>query len=102
MNDAMANPVVCASGFATATVAAGAGDAVVKSSCGRLCKALVTSVGSGQATIYDSAGAPSGTVIGIIPAGAALGAIFDFGIPASAGIVVANAAGGPALTVSFV
>lgn len=90
-------------GSATASIASAAANTVVKASAGRLCRALVTTAGSGTGNvlIYDNATTDSGTVIGIIPATIAIGTYYTFDLPAANGITVKNVASGPVLTVSY-
>lgn len=95
--------VVAAGGSATAAIAAGASTSalVVKASAGRLCRAIVTTVGTTDLKFYDNASAASGTVIGYIPTAATLGQSFDIQMPASAGITAAVVSGTAAVTVSY-
>jgi hypothetical protein len=98
------NPLATQGGGAqTGTVASGSGNTVVKGSAGRLCRVLVTTAGtgSGNVLIYDNASTNSGTVIGVVPATVAIGTYYSLDLPAANGIVVANVANGPALTVSY-
>jgi hypothetical protein len=77
---------------------------VVKKSAGRLCSVLVTTLGSAALPIYDAsgqAGQVSGTVIGYVPASAAVGSFYVFNMPAANGIYVPAVSSGPAVTVSF-
>lgn len=74
---------------------------VVKASAGRLCKVLVTTVGTAAVLIYDNATTNSGTIIGSIAASAAVGTVVDFQMPAANGITVAGSATLPALTISY-
>jgi hypothetical protein len=84
-----------------AIVAAKTANTVVKASAGRLCRVLVqATVATAAILVYDSATTNSGTVIGAIPVGAAVGA-YDFEMPAANGITVAGASTNPAMTVSF-
>ena len=87
----------------TATVASGAGNTVVAKHPSRIRHVLVTTAGTGTGNVlfFDSATTNSGTIIGVIPATVAAGAIFSFSMPAANGIVCQNVASGPALTVSF-
>jgi hypothetical protein len=86
---------------ATATIAAGVGTKAVKAAAGRLCRVLVTALGTGGLTLYDNASAASGTVIGIVPASTPAGTVLDFEMPAANGIFASNAANGPAVTLSY-
>lgn len=90
-------------GGQTVTVPSGAGNTPVKSLAGRLCRVLVTATGTGTGNVlvYDNASAASGTVIGVIPANATVGSIYEFQMPCANGIVVANVANGPSMTVSY-
>jgi hypothetical protein len=87
-------------GARTATIAA-AGTAVVKASPGRLCRVLVTATGTGAVTFYDNPSAASGTVIGVVPASAAVGAIYEFQAPAAAGITASAATTPSSVTVIY-
>lgn len=88
-------------GSQTAAIAAGTGTGAIKGTSGRLCRVLVTALGTGVCTFYDNASAASGTVIGVVPASAAVGTVYQFEMPAASGIFYSNAASGPALTVSY-
>jgi hypothetical protein len=78
------------------------GAQVVKNSPGRLGRVvLATANGAAAITFYDNASAASGTVIGVIPASAAAG-VYDFQMPARAGITFTGASTNPALTVGYV
>lgn len=90
-------------GALTASVPTGAANTVVKAEGGRLCRVLVTTAGTGTGSVlfYDNATTNSGTVIGVVPATVSVGAIYEFLMPASAGIVCVNVASGPVMTVSF-
>lgn len=77
-------------------------DTVIKASGGYLGRVLVTQVnGAAAINIYDNASGHTGTIIGVVPASAAAGTVYTFGIPASSGITVAGAATNGALTISF-
>lgn len=82
-------------------VPASASNQVVKASAGVLFKAVVTVVGSTNASIFDNASTASGKIIGIVPSTATVGQVFEFSMPASAGITVGGATTNPAFTVSF-
>lgn len=91
-------------GNSTTAVVSGAANTVIKAASGRLCRVVVTGNGTGAGNVqfYDNASTNSGTVIAAIPATVNAGTIYDFEIPAVNGIVCANVASGPALTVSFI
>jgi hypothetical protein len=95
--------IVSAGGSTTASVPSGAANTVVKATAGRLCKAIVTTAGTGTGSVlvYDNATTNSGTVIGVVPATIAIGTVYDFQFPAANGITVTNVANGPVLTISF-
>lgn len=96
------NTVGSTGGTATATVASGAGNTVVKAGPGRLNRVLVTSASpTGVLTFYDNASTASGTVLAIIPTGVAQGTAYDIQMPAANGIVAAGATGSAAATVSY-
>ena len=81
--------------FTTSLTATG----TVKSSAGRLLKAIVTTALSAAAiTVYDNASAASGTILFIIPASAAQGSVYDINLPAVNGIYASFAGTG---TVTF-
>lgn len=95
--DAAGFPVA---GTTTTAIAAGTtGDTIIKSSAGRLCRVLVNSTGTAAVSIFDNATTHTGTIIGAVPSGAALGTLIECDAPAVNGIVVQGAAGNPALTV---
>ena len=93
--------LVSIGGAITGTVAAGAQAAVVKGSAGRICRVLVTTAGTVATTIYDNASTNSGTVVGVIPAAAVAGSVYDIQMPCANGIYAYAASGGAALTVSY-
>lgn len=95
--------LVTTGGASTAAVNAGATGApvVIKAGPGRLCRIVVTALGTALINIYDNASAASGTILFTIPASAAAGTIYDVQMPAALGIVAGNAANTPALTVSY-
>lgn len=102
--DGASTQVVTVGGKTNVPIAAGAvANTVVKASAGRLCRVLLTSAnGAAAVTFYDNASTASGTVIGYIPASAAVGSLYDFQMPAALGITVGGASTNPAMTVSFV
>lgn len=82
-------PMVAA--FTAGLTATGA----VKTSPGRLLKAIVTTViGASPVTVYDNIGAASGTVLLAIPAAAAVGTVYDVNLPAANGIYASFASTG--------
>lgn len=96
--------LVTVGGRVTAAVAAAAAAAVIKANPGRLCRVLVTSSGTAQLNFVDAATAgqaAAGTVIGLVPASAAIGSSYDLQMPAVLGIWAASGAGTPAVTVSY-
>lgn len=99
--DALGNVVTPGGAVTSAIAAAKTTNTVVKASSGRLCRVLLTVVGSVDLKIYDNATTASGTVIGYIPSTAVLGASFDIQMPAVNGITVGGAAGNAGITVSF-
>lgn len=77
-------------------------DTVVSGNGGMLGSVLVTTTGTAQMTIYDNATTHTGTIIGIIPASAAVTGIpFVFHAPAQLGIVVQGNANNPAVTIFY-
>jgi hypothetical protein len=75
---------------------------VIKSVSGRLCKVLVTASNTSSVTFYDNSATTTGTIIGLVPASAALGTVYSFNLPAANGITGSGSAGAPGYTVSFV
>lgn len=94
-------------GDTTAVVVSGAtSNTLIKTGNGVLGRVLVTSTnGAAAITIYDAnapaTGAITGTVIGVVPASAAVGAVYTFGMPFENGLIVGGAATNGALTISF-
>lgn len=87
---------------ATTAIAAGAtSNTVVKAAPGRLFRVLVTATGTNPLLIYDNASTNSGTVIGALPASPAVGATYDFELPAANGITVGGNSANPGVTVSW-
>jgi hypothetical protein len=70
---------------------------------GKIVKVIVTAAGtgSGNVLIYDNATTNSGTIVGAFPGTIAIGTPMTFYCPVSFGIVVANVANGPALTIAY-
>jgi hypothetical protein len=78
-----------------------AGTVVVKAAPGRLCRVIVTATASGPVTFYDNATTGSGTVLGVVPASAAVGALYEFQAPAANGITAVAAATPSSVTVVY-
>jgi hypothetical protein len=105
----MAGPYAVTAGEGDTTgvvVAAATGNTVIKTGSGALAKVLVTSVnGAAAVVIYDAngpaTGSVTGTVIGVVPASAAVGSIYSLGMPFENGITVGGAATNGGLTISF-
>lgn len=87
----------------TQAIAAGSSTTTLKSTPGRLCRAVVTAAGTStdNITIYDNASAGSGLVLAVIPGGGTVGAVFAIDMPAQNGITVVNVASGPAVTIGW-
>ncbi len=85
-------------------VAAGVGTAavVVKAAPGELVTIVVTATGTAAVSIYDNAAAATGTVLMVIPANAATGAIYNLNMGANNGITVGQVNNSPALTISYI
>ena len=88
-------------GSKTAPVVAAAAAAAIKATPGRLCKVMVTTLGTAALLFYDNASAASGTIIGAIAASAAVGTVSTFDMPAANGIWCASGTNTPAVTVSY-
>ena len=89
-------------GRVSTSIAAGVtANTIVRGSSGRLARVLVTASGTGQMNIFDSASAPTGTIIGIVPANAAVGTILDCQAPAANGITVAGNSNNPGVTIFY-
>jgi hypothetical protein len=94
--------VVTPGGSATVAIPVDtAANTVVKNSSGRLCRVLITTSAASAVNIYDNASTNSGTIIGAIPANAAVGSMYDFEMPAVNGITVGGGATNPAMTISY-
>jgi hypothetical protein len=93
--------VVAFGGTATLGVPSNNGVTVVKAGSGRLASVIVTSTGSAQMNIYDNASQASGTIIGAIPADAAVGSVYQFNSPAANGIVANAVASCCAVTICY-
>jgi len=100
--DTMGEALVSTGGLVTTSVPANASNVVVKAAPGRLCRLLVTATGVTAMVIYDNATTNSGTIIGALPASAAIGGVYDFEMPAAAGITIAGSATNPAVTISWI
>lgn len=69
--------------------------------CGFLCRVVVvTANGANAILIYDGTSA-AGTVIGVVPASAAVGDNFDFNMPFQTGIYVAATTSAGNITVGW-
>jgi len=90
-------------GVSTSSIAAAATNTVVKASAGRLCRVLVTTAGTAALTFYDNAtgGATTGNILGVVPANAGVGSVYDFQFLASTGIQAPGGASTPAVTVGY-
>ena len=89
-------------GVYSAAVAAGtATDTVIKGSAGRLCKVLVTSLGTNALSVYDNNSVGSGLIVGQLPASAPVGSIYSFQIPSVSGITVGGNPANPGVTLSY-
>jgi hypothetical protein len=73
----------------------------IKATAGRLVSVLVTTIGSGTSIIYDNASAASGTIIGVVPGGTAVGTVLVFAAPAALGITIGTATTPCAFTVMW-
>jgi len=87
--------------FATPVAASVAADTTIKASPGRLCRVLVTVTGTGAMLIFDNASGHTGTIIGALPASPAVGSVYDFNLPAAAGITVQGNANNPGVTIGY-
>lgn len=74
---------------------------VVRASAGRLASAIVTGTGTAQLNIYDNSSQASGTIIGAVPADAAVGSVYSFYSPAANGIVANSVTGCCSVTICF-
>lgn len=94
-------------GDSTFAVASGVtGNTLVKTGTGSLAKVLVTAAnGAAAINIYDAtgpaSGAITGTIIGVVPASAAVGSVYSLGMPFENGLIVGGAATNGALTISY-
>lgn len=89
-------------GRTTTTIASGTiANTVIRSTPCRLFRVLVTATGTAALSIFDNATTNAGTIIGIVPANAAVGGVYDFQMPAANGITVGGAAANPGVTISF-
>jgi hypothetical protein len=85
----------------TAIPAATAANTVLKATAGRLCRVLVTALGTGAVVVFDNSTTNAGKIIGLVAASAPAGTMVDFSMPASAGITVQGDPALPAITVSW-
>ena len=86
----------------TAAIASAAATTVIKGAPGRVVNVLVTTAGTStdNATIYDNT-AGSGTILGVVLGGTAVGTQITIDMPAANGITVVNVASGPAFTLGY-
>lgn len=100
--DAVHCVLVASGGTATTGITAGAsGAAAVKASPGRLCRIIVTTLGTAVLNFYDNTNAATGTIIGSVPASAAAGTMYDVQLPGAVGIYAGGATNTPAVTVGY-
>lgn len=85
----------------TAIAAGVTANTIVRGSSGRLARMLVTATGTNQMNIFDNAASPTGTIIGLVPANAAVGTLIDCQAPAANGITVAGNSNNPGVTIFF-
>jgi hypothetical protein len=89
-------------GAQTVTVPAATAGFQVKGATGRLMRVLVlANMATTALTFYDSIGAASGVVIGVVPTTATAGTVWVFQMPAYVGIYAVGGTGQTACTVSF-
>lgn len=93
--------IVAWGGTATLGVPSNNGLTIVKNTAGRLASVIVTTSGSAQLNIYDNASQASGTILGAVPANAAVGSVYQFYAPAANGIVANAVANCCATTICF-
>jgi len=96
--------VISPGGISTSAIAAAATNTVVKSGAGRLCRVMITTSGTAALTFYDNAtgGSTTGNILGVVPANAAAGSVYDFQFIASTGIQAPGGASTPAVTVGYI
>lgn len=78
-----------------------AGAAAVVTGSGRLCRIITTSAATAGILFYDSTTQAAGTVIGAVPAGAAVGTMYSPELPFANGVYPAGAINTPACTVGY-
>jgi len=61
----------------------------------------VTVTGTHAMVIWDNASGHTGTIIGALPANPAVGQVYDFQMPAAAGITVQGDANNPGVTIGW-
>jgi len=93
--------IIAYGGTTTLGLPANNGVTVVKAGAGRLASVIVTTTGSAQLNIYDNVSQASGTIIGAIPANAAVGSVYAFNSPAANGIVANAVASCCSTTICF-
>lgn len=93
--------VVAFGGTVAVGVPSNSGVVPVKSSSGRLASVIVTGTGTTQLNLYDNASQASGTIIGAIPANAAIGSVYAFNSPAANGILANSVANCCSVTICY-
>lgn len=92
-------------GFSARTVTAAsiaAGNVPLRAGPGSYFKVLVVSAnGANPVLIYDNAVTAAGTVLGVVPASAAAGNVYQFPVGYNFGVTIAQTAAAGALTISF-
>lgn len=85
----------------TAIASGAAANTIIKASAGRLFRVMVTTQNTNQMNIFDNSSSGTGTIIGLIPANADVGSVFEFAMPAVNGITVLGNAANPGVTISW-
>lgn len=94
--------VVAIGGTTTVSVPGNSGVVVVRATPGgRLASAIVWGTGASQLNIYDNASQASGTILGAVPANAAVGSVYSFNAPSAVGIVANSVAGCCSVTICY-
>jgi hypothetical protein len=81
--------------------AAAATPTVIAAGPGRLCRIIVTAVGTAATKFYDNASAASGVILYTLKASPAVGDIYDVQMPAANGIYCEGAANSSGVTVAY-